>query len=74
MAFVNWPSSPSVGQIYEFDGNYWQYKAVGAWRKSILGGQVPITFVKLSDYVEDAQVMPNLVLSPQSTWVVVDYV
>lgn len=51
MATVNWPSSPSTGQVYEFDGNYWYYTSTGAWRKSATGGQVSQNWAKVSDYV-----------------------
>lgn len=70
MATVNWPTNPTVGQQYDFDGHYWVFTSAGGWKQLTNAGQISTIFVKLNDYVNS----PNIVSMPDLTLYQLDYV
>jgi hypothetical protein len=71
MAFVDWPSSPTVGQEYEFDGNTWVYTSTGAWRKLVLAGQVATIWIRTGTLVD---IVENWTPIISDAWEEIDYV
>lgn len=71
MPTVDWPSSPTVGQEYEFDNKTWIFTSTGAWKQLTNNGQVVAIWIKVRDYVyTDVDPLPTI----DTSWSKVEYV
>jgi hypothetical protein len=51
MANVTWPSSPTVGQIYQFGTLFWIYTATGGWKAIPNANQVNTGWILVGPWI-----------------------